>query len=385
MSKFTIPSFLQNHSPEEVFETMKKILPEDLDLSQGGHAWNLSFPTALVVAELYEYAMPEIIKLIIPEYSYGDFLDDHAKARGITRKDATAATGELSITGEVGTVIQAGSLFSTAAVSDEPSVDYKVLVSVKIPDAGTVTAKVQCTQTGVVGNSPANTVILVSSRITGIKSVTNPEAMTGGTEEESDEALIERILEYDQSQGYSFVGSISDYKRWASSVAGVGGVTVIPAQDTSGLVAIIVTDRNGAPATEQLCESVYNYIMRPDDPMERLAPINANLSVEPPSAMAISIRATVELSDGATLESVKEDYAAQLALYLPVALEEGEVKYTRVAAALAAVDGANDFSALQIGMKVGDTVEYGTSNITISSRQLPTIAAEDLILTEGTV
>ena len=385
MSEFITPSFLQNHSPREVFAKMKAVLPADIDSSEGSHTWNYTYPTALVLAEVFEFILPEVIKVAIPEWSYGDLLDSHAKGRGMTRRAATAATGELTITGEAGTIIQSGNLFSTAAVNDEPSVDYKVLTSTKIPDTGTVTVKVQCTQTGIVGNAPANTVILVSSRITGIKSVTNPEAISGGTEEETDESLIERILDYDQSQGDSFVGSVADYKRWASSVAGVGSATVIPAQDTSGLVTIILTDSNGDPATEELCNEVYNYIMSPGNPDERRAPINAFLSVAPPSTMTIGIKATVELADDATIEAVKEAYLAKLAVYLPAALDDGEIKLTRVAAALASTEGAADFANLQIGLKTGGSVAYGTSNIPITSSQLPTIAAEDLILTAGSV
>lgn len=385
MAEFVTPVFLQNHSPEEVFERMKTILPEDLDLSAGGHAWNLTIPTALVVAEVCEFVLPEVIKVIFPEWSYGDFLDNHAKTRGMSRREASAASGYLTITGEVGTVVQAGSLFSTAAVNDEPSVDYKVMKSAKIPDSGTMTVEIQCTQAGIVGNTSPNTIVLVSSRITGIRSVTNAEEVSGGTEQETDESLIQRIADYDQSQDTSYSGSVSDYRRWATSVPGVGSATVIPAQDDTGLVTIVLTDSNGDPATEQLCTTVYNYIMKPDDQENRLAPINANLTVQPPATMAISIEATVELAEGATIESVRDAYMKQLALYLPVALDDGEIKYTRLCAALAAVEGANDFTDLVFCIKSDHSVVYGTSNIAITSNQLPTIAAEDLILSSGTV
>lgn len=385
MAEFETPIFLQNHSPKEVFDLMKTILPDDLDLSEGGHAFNLLMPTALVVAEVCEFVLPEVVKLIFPEFSYGEFLDEHAKSRGLSRRAANAASGKLTITGIEGSVIPAGSMFSTAAINDQPAVIYKTVDTVKIPESGSVSVDIVCTQTGTEGNTGENTIVLVAGRLTGVTGVTNEEPVTGGTVEESDESIIERIAEYDKSQGESYVGSASDYKRWAMSVAGVGSATIITAKDTSGLVTIIITDANGDPATEQLCTSVYNYIMRPDDPYERLAPINAILKVEPPATMQISIKATVELTDEATLEAVKTAYMAQLALYLPIALDDGEIKYSRVAAALAAVEGANDYSNLQIGLKVGETVTYGTSNIAITSNQLPVIEAADLVLTAGTV
>lgn len=382
MAEFTLPAFLQKHSTDDIHEKMRAILPPDLDMSEGGHAWNMTRPTALVIAELCEFVLPEVIKLIFPEWSYGEFLDGHAKARGITRRPAAYANGEITITGAEKTEIPAGSLFSTAAINDEPSVDYETLETVVIPGSGTVTAAVRCTQAGIIGNATAGAIEIVSSRLTGITGVANTAGITGGTEEESDESLIERIAEYDKSQGDSYTGTPSDYKRWAKSVAGVGDATVISAQDDSGLVTIILTDSNGDPATELLCTTVYNYIMRPDAPEERLAPINAFLKVTPPMTLAIGIQATVELEDDATIESVKADFLAQIALYLPVALSEGEVKYTRVGAILSAIDGVNDFKDLKLGA-VG--AAYGTGNIAITTNQLPVMDKEDCTLTAGTV
>lgn len=385
MAEFTTPSFLQNRSTNDNHAKMKEIIPADIDMSEGGHAWNMTRPTAMIAAEICQFILPEVIKLIFPQWSYGQFLDYHANDRGMSRRKATAAVGQVTITGAAGTVIPKDSIFSTASVNGADSLDYKTLEETRIPESEMVTVDVECTKTGVIGNTGANTIVLVTSRINTVKSVINSEPLTGGTEEEDDESLIRRISEYDQSQGDNYVGSVADYKRWATSVDGVGSATIIPAQDTTGLVTIILTDANGDPATEQLCMAVYNRIMRPDNPDERLAPVNANIKVVPPSTMEIGIQATVELADNATLESVKAAFAARLALYLPVALDEGEIKYTRIAAALAATEGANDFSDLQIGLITDGAITYGASNIPITTSQLPTISVDDLILSAGTV
>ena len=383
MAEFTIPEFLKNHSTNEVHAKMKEILPVDLDKSEGSHTWNFTRPTALVVAELCQFILPEVIKLIFPEWSYGEFLDGHAKVRGMSRRAAVAATGTLLITGAPTTIIPAGSMFSTASINEEPSVDYMTVEEATIPESGEVEVDVECSQTGIVGNTTPNTIIFVGNKITGVTGVTNPEEVAGGTEEESDGSLIERIVEYDRTQGESFVGNPQDYKRWATSVPGVGNAIIIPAQDDSGLVTIIITDANGAPATESLCEEVYNYIMRPDDPGLRRAPINALLSVLPPDTIDIMIKATVELEEGHDMETVKEDFVSRLAAYLPFALDDKEIKYSKVWAELSATTGVNDFSDLEIGIKADGV--YGTSNIPITITQLPMAAVEDLSFTEGNV
>lgn len=385
MAELVIPEFLQNCSVDDIHKKMAAIMPSDIDLSAGNHAWNMTRPTALAMAEMCEYYLVRTLELILPETSYGTFLEGQAKSRNLVRRAATAATGEITVTGKVGTPIPTGSLFSTAAVNDEPSVEYETTEPATIPESGSVTIAIQCTQTGIIGNTGANTVVLVAGKNTGITAVTNQEAITGGTEEETDESLRERIDEIDQSQGESYAGTPADYKRWAKSVAGVGEATIIPAQDDSGLVQIILTDSNGDPATTTLCEEVYNYIMQPDNPDARRAPIGAFLAVNPPATMTIAVKATVELKSGATIESVKTAYAARLADYLPEAFSDGEIKYSRVWAALAATAGVNDFTSLQIGVNNSGSVTYGTSNIKISENQLPTISEDDLNLTAGTV
>lgn len=386
MADFIIPDFLQNTSADDIMQNMLSELPPDIDVSEGSHTWNLLRPTALTASFLCEYVLPQVIQLIFPEWSYGEFLDAHAQARGLTRKAATAATGEVTITGAPNTAIPAGTLFSTVSLNqDDPSVDYESTAAATIPAGGSVNVAVECTQTGTIGNTSENTVILLSSRVNGITSVTNAAAITGGTEEETDASLASRIEDYDQTQGESFTGSPSDYKRWATSVPGVGDATIIPANDNTGLVTIILTDANGDPATESLCTQVYNYIMSPTDPGQRLAPINAYLSVVPPTTMEIGIKATVELVEGATIDSVQIALLAQLASYLPTAMDDGEIKYTKVAACLSASAGVNDFEDLEIGVKSGGTVDYGTSNIEITTTELPTIAQSDIVLTSGTV
>lgn len=386
MAEFTIPNFLNNYTADDVYEEMQAILPPDIDSSEGSHVWNLTRPTALVIAELCEFVLPQVIQLIFPEWSYGEYLDAHAKSRGMTRKAATAATGEVTITGAENIIIPAGTTVSTASLNNEdPAVAYQTTEEATIPISGTVTVPIVCAQTGTVGNTNPNTIILLGSTVVGIASVTNEEAVSGGTDEESDESLIERIEEYDQTQGDSYIGNISDYKRWAMSVSGVGNAAIIPAQDNSGLVTIVLTDATGNPASSQLCTEVYDYIMSPDDPTQRVAPINAYLSVIAPETIAIGAKATVELTEEATIDAVQQAFIDNMIQYLPEALADGEIKITKVAAILSGTAGVNDFEDLQIGIDTEGTITYGTTNIEIESTQLPTITSDDVTLTEGTV
>jgi uncharacterized phage protein gp47/JayE len=500
-SQFNTPEFLQNYSVDDVYETMRGIIPADIDSSEGSHTWNFLRPTALIIAEVCEFVLPQVVQLIFPEWSYGEFLDAHAQVRGMSRKQAVAATGEVTITGTTGTVIPEGSVFSTASLNNEdPSVSYATkeraevlnnlldqltpqsqtingltftangngsitingtataattykpyssglyitepailsgvtagsnstyymraitansqtpytvtttgvtiqgptyigmlwiyvangvqmdnvtitpLLQYATPRIGSVTVPIECTEAGTIGNAAAESIILVSSSLQGISGVINAEATTGGTDEETDDDLIERIMEYDQTQGDSFVGNIQDYKRWALSVTGIGGASVIPANDSTGLVTIVVTDSNGDPASEDLCTDVYNYIMSPDNQDARLAPINANLSVVAPTVVNIGIQATVELTDEVTVQEAIAEFYEMMMEYLPAVADNNEVRISRVGTVLSSTEGVLDYSSLQIGVKSGGTITWGTSNIELSATEIPAIAAEDITL-----
>lgn len=384
--EFTVPAFLDNYSTDDIYETMKSIMPDDIDSSEGSHTWNFLRPTALVTSEIYEYILPQVIQLIFPEWSYGEFLDNHAAIRGMTRKAATAATGDVTVTGTAGTVIPAGTTFSTVSLNeDDPAISYSASEEATIPTSGSVTVDVVCTETGTEGNTMANTVIMLASSITGITGVTNPTAMTGGTDEETDEALIARIEEYDKNQGDSYIGNVSDYYRWATSVNGVGNATIIPANNATGLVTIVITDANGDPASEDLCTSVYDYIMSPDDPMSRIAPINANLSVIAPSLFTVNVSATIELTDEGTMEDVLAAFVTNMQQYLNEAPTDLEIKLTRVASILSNTEGVNDFTDLEIGGSTSGSITMASQNITLEQTWQPIIDSSGVTFTEGTV
>lgn len=384
-TSYETPYFLQNKSVDDIHQIMRLNMPDDIDISEGSLSWDLTRTTAIVASMICQYILNEAIQLTFPEWSYGIYLDELAKGRGITRRAATRATGTVTIDGAEGTVIPKDSAFSTASVDGNPSISYKTKEEAKIPAEGTIDIDVYCTQLGTIGNTAANTIIFNDGRISGITAVINKEAITGGTEQERDDVLSVRILEYDATQGQSFVGNPGDYKRWAKSVGGVGECIVLEAQDNSGMVTLYLIDSNGSPANEEIQTAVYNYIMHPENPATRLAPINALLTVTAPTVLTIGISATVELVEQYTIDVVKTAFLAQIKKYLTAASEQGEIKYSKIGSFLSDTDGVNDYNNLKIGIKTGDTVAWDVVNIPITQTQLPMVVVDDLVLTSGTV
>lgn len=372
-----LPEFLQNKSTDEIHTQMLDSMPGDIDKSQGQHPYNYTRPTAMIASELCQQTLPEIIKLIFPMYAYGEWLDYHAQMRGISRRPATTSSGTLQLTVTKNTNIPEGSQFSTASVDGQPSVVFETTQGKFNLPEGTTEVPVKCMQTGTAGNVIAGTVIFKLSQLSGVTAVTNPEAITGGTEEEDDDSLRTRIVSLDQSQSVSYVGSVADYKRWSLEVPGVGGVTVIPAQDDSGLVTLVITDSNGDPANEEICQNVYDYIMSPADPELRLTAPNVKLSVIPPTITELSISATVEVGTGSSLDAIKTAFIEAVQAYLDTARSDGEVRYTQIGKILAGITGVYDYDAL--------TLNSGATNISITNTQLPQVTSDSVLLTQGVV
>lgn len=351
---FTIPKFLQNEGKESVLARMLGVLPETISKEENGWVCDLFTPVAIEHARAIEYVLTEAVRNIIPKYSYGQFLLGHAENRGIVPHEATYAKAILKIKGVAGTKIPKGFQFSTASTVEESGILFQTEKEYEIPVSGEIEVEAICNQSGQIGNVAAEAIVLMAKPMKGIISIANPAPAYGGFEAETEESLRERVAAFDKEQGLSFVGSAADYKRWALEVEGVGDARIISAQDDSGTVTVVLTDANGQPAGEEICKIVENYIMRPDMPYERLAPINAKLLVVAADALKITVSVKVKLMDGFDLEQVRKAFYKNLTLYLLQNKDIEEIKYTAIGALLLQTDGITDYTDMILNEGIGN-------------------------------
>lgn len=377
MAEFQIPEIIKAQSVDNIHARMLKTIPDDIDKSEGQFVYDKTRPTAVELAFFSQYIVVEALKAAMPQYSYGEYLDSIAQAIGLKRKEALYATGTITVDGNEGTLIPLGSIFSTESGAGIESIDFATTEEATIPADGFIKIPVRCTEPGANGNVSVGTIILKSSDLpSAITGVTNNTATSGGTDEESDDALRERIADAEQSKGVSHVGSKADYKRWAEEVEGVGEALVIPAKDNSGTVTIILTDANGNPASSELCTAVYNHIMGvKEDQSDRLVSVNASLVVVAPVLVTIAVSAVLKLSGNKTLDEVKSAFLTALNKYLTEASDSGEVKHSKICSILLSVAGVDDYSNV--------LVNNGTANITIDKDELAVATSASISLTEG--
>jgi len=384
--EYTPPDFLQGQSVDDIHERMMNALPDDIDKSELQIPWDFTRPAAIEKAELVEFVLNRAIQVMFPHWAWDEWLDLHAQAEGLARRPANRASGTVTVTGRIGTTLAQGFQFATPA-NLTPSVIFETTEAVLFDgtpdDSGQITMDIpiQAVEGGTNGNVPPDRIILMVRPETGITYVTNTDATSGGTPEESDDELRERILEAKRF-GISYTGRDADYIRWAKEVSAVGSVVVDPEWNGPGTVRLWIADANGVPANQQIVDAVYNHIISPDDRIERLAPIGATLTVVAPVPLYITVSAQVTLRNGESLDTVTARFEANLNAYWSQAASENDiievqtgiaqnyVKYVFVGSVLAQTVGVANYTNL--------LVNGGTGDILISSGQYPVTQEVDL-------
>lgn len=389
------PEFLEGYSADEIHSRMLDALPDGIDKSEGNIPWDYTRPPALEKAEFVEFVLNETIKLIFPQWSYGEWLDLHGEKVNTIRRAANHASGKVSVTGIAGTDIPSGYQFSTPADLTE-SIIFETIDSTVLngtPDEkGQVTNEIEVAAVdgGLIGNVAADTIKLMVKPLSGIAYVTNHAPMTGGAEAETDEDYMIRVLDA-MRNGSSMTGCRADYIRWGKEVPAVGLVIVDPEWNDpslpeqfhyidsrgnkrcAGAVRLIIIDSNGFPANQQILDAVYLHIAGTgDDDINALKPIGAHLTVVAPTGFTVDISASVLLEDGEDISIVTERFKKNLAYYwLEVGQEAtddydthlGYIRWVQVGAVLAKTNGVKDYEEL--------IVNGGTVNIAVTQVQFP--------------
>lgn len=230
-------------------------------------------------ANSIEFAKQEVereqaYKAMFARTSWGEYLEMRAEEHGIFRRQAVKAKGIVTVSGN-GTVPQ-GSVFQTAT-----GIAFYTTKAVTITQSGNI--PVECSTAGTTGNVKAGTITVIPMSIPGISSVTNADATYDGFDEEDDATLYNRLIFKVRQPATS--GNVNDYIEWATSIAGVGHVTVVPLWNGNGTVKVIITDSSGNPASSNLLTQVSTTI-------ETKHPIGATVSVVAPAILELHIELT---------------------------------------------------------------------------------------------
>lgn len=193
------------------------------------------------------------------KYAYGEYLDNKAAEKGVVRKTAKAAT--LNVKFSLETARSSSTLIPKGTrVSNDSDIYFETQNSEEIAAGNTdIVISCVCTEPGTLGNNiqvgELNTLV---DPISYIDDVVNISISTGGTDEEDDDSLRERVFLAPSS--YTTTGSADAYiyhcKLFSNDIA-----DVIATSDVgSAVVNIIVLLKNGVIPEEELITQLQEYL-----------------------------------------------------------------------------------------------------------------------------
>ncbi|MEF2964910.1 baseplate J/gp47 family protein [Paenibacillus sp. M1] len=367
-----LPLFLQEQTEDEIMQRMLEKVPSDIDKSEGSFIWDAQAPVAFVLTEAAGWAR-QVLKNGFAGTTYGDYLTLRAAEHGVSRREAVASTGFVKFTGTSGKTIPSGTIVATPAdeISGEASIEFQTTAAVTLGENGEGMAPVVAMVAGKDGNIPAGVIEIMSVPISGIISVTNPEAITGGTDVESDESLLERFYARVRNQGTS--GNKAQYIQWAGEVSGVGGVQVEPLWNGPGTVGLYLLDMDKRAANSDIVAAVQKYIdPTMDGQGEGVAPAGPVVTVMAAEEVPINISVQLTLASGASLSEVQDQFESGVTAYLKhSAFSDSLVRVTRIASVLLDISSIIDYSNLTVN-------GLSDSNIPINFGQVAVLGTVDV-------
>ncbi|MBI5598660.1 MAG: baseplate J/gp47 family protein [Deltaproteobacteria bacterium] len=331
------------------------------DISEGSDIYVRASVLASVLWGIYQYQF-WIARQVFPDSADSDELERHAAIRGLSRKQATMASGTVTLTGTDGTVVDIGVTLKT---SDD--------VSFETTTGGTITLGVldvtaQAVEGGSSGNLPASTSLTIQDPPAGVdSSASNALAFTGGTDKEADADLLSRLLDIIRQPPAG--GNESDYKQWALEVTGVDAAYVYPLRLGLGSVTVVPLVAGSGSSripTQTLVDSVTTHI-------DALRPVSVKIfQVLAPTAKTQAVTATIKVASGYTFSQVQPWVEDAITAYLNI-MQPGEILYkSKLERVISDVEGVDDRSLTVPAANVtpansGSTIEMicpGTLTIT---------------------
>ena len=321
---------------EEILQGMLDKVPSNVDKREGSIIYDALAPCAYFLAQ-QQFQLDNFIELVFADTAVGEYLDTAVSDFGLTRKAATAAIRQVTTSAaiSIGTVWGINELTYTIT---EPITTNQY--------------KAKCNTPGAIGNQYTGTLSPISN-ITGV-TATLGDVLTAGTDEETDDALRARL--YSKVRMPATSGNAYQYKQWALEVPGAGDSKVFPLDSGPGTVTVLVVDDNKA-ISESLPETVAEYI-------ETVRPIGATVTVTSPTAKQINVTASVILDGSKTLGEVETAFNTALESFLSdTVFTTYSISYAKLGGLLLDTSGVEDYNGL--------TVNSGTGNVTIGSKEIP--------------
>ncbi len=307
--------------------------PQITDFNTGSIIRSFCEATALSLEELY----------VSVYLGYRRYLDEiQETVFGFERKAGVTSKGAVTFgrTGSTGTVtIPLGTKVKTSA-----GLTYATTLAGQITDGNTTSdpIAIEAEAVGATYNVPLGTIIVIVDTIDGVETVTNPNATTGGVDQETDFQFKQRFQAYIEGLAGSNVAGL------ISGALTVDGITSASVQELSPPIAnvnvrLYVDDGSSsgvsaAKLTE--VQTVINGDGTESNPGYRAAGVN--VAVLAPGIVTQDVTMTVTVIAGVDLVQLETEINLALTTYVNNLGVGADIIYNELVAAVMGVFGVSD-------------------------------------------
>lgn len=268
-----------------------------------------------------------------PQTAQGVYLDRHGTMRGLKRLKATRSAGTLRFSVETAPAmditIQAGTVCMTEAEVRIQTTEDVMLRAGELY----VDAPAEAVEAGTGGNVVPGTVRFLTACPLAVTAVTNPNAFTGGADEEDDETFRARILE--SYQRLPNGANTAWYETTAMRYPGVTAAKAVGRAEGPGTVNVYVTGENGLP-DETLLAGL-------GAELQEKREIAVTVKVLAPTAKTVDVAVAVAPSEGVAEAAVLEAARRAIADFFSGRLLGRPVRLADLGNRLYSLDGVENY------------------------------------------
>ncbi len=323
---------------EEYFQDMAEEMGEELgvDTRPGSIYMDAAMGHIIRTAKFYE-DLSTIFEMLNIDTCVGEVLDAKCSEFAITRKQATHAYYNFSTdyTGNMeeilGTRFYCNDVYFVVACIDE---NYYMMAE----------------EGGAEFNDIPSQKLDDVDYTDGLDEAILLDLAIEGTEEESDEALRNRLRNkiIDQPGG----GNKAQYKHWCESFKGVGKAVIVPLGRGENTVEAVIISENGTKPAESLIDEIQNYIDPGSEGLgEGVADIGCKFYAKACTELQINVSCNVVLANGYTKDTALVAIKQLLRDYLKsVSMKEEDniVRYMQIASLLISCPAVTDIDNLLV-------------------------------------
>ncbi|WP_175857031.1 baseplate J/gp47 family protein [Burkholderia anthina] len=315
---------------DNLLRDIKNLQPE-ADVGEDSDYFVRASSVGSAVEGLYQHQL-WITKQIFPDTADLEYLILHARLRGIDRKPAVSASGTILLAGQAGESVPSGLV---AKYKDGTS--YVTTSGGDFDVNGQLTVDARAEVAGVGGNRDAGDTLTLTIPPIGVNATVSVVKMLGGTDIESPESLLARLLQ--RMRRAPAGGNKYDYWQWAMEVPGVTAAYVYPLRRGLGTVDVVIASNGGMPSDETIRAAQAH--------IDDQRPVTAkNSLVIGPSIRTYDVVAEVAL-DGISMDTATSLVTSALAAYDAIISPGDRVIKSRIEAVISDVSGISDRNVIE--------------------------------------